>query len=59
VLEAPPAAGDVAPEALRRHNVLVHPGHFYDLPSDGCVVVSLLPEPTIFAKGIDLLTGLA
>jgi len=59
VLEAPPAAGDVATEALRRHNVLVHPGHFYDLPSDGSVVVSLLPEPMIFAKGVDLLTGLA
>jgi len=58
VLEAPPAAGDVATEALRRHNVLVHPGHFYDLPSDGSVVVSLLPEPMIFAKGVDLLTGL-
>jgi aspartate/methionine/tyrosine aminotransferase len=59
VLLVPPLAGDLALEALRKHNVLVHPGHFYNTPPDGSVVVGLLAEPAIFAKGIDLLTGLA
>jgi len=58
VLAAPPIAGDVALEVLRKHNVLVHPGHFYDLPHDDSVVVSLLPEPATFQKGIALFTGL-
>ena len=52
MLATPPSAGDLALTALREHNVLVHPGHFYDLPEDGSVVVSLLPEPAIFENGI-------
>ncbi|MGO8797328.1 MAG: pyridoxal phosphate-dependent aminotransferase [Candidatus Sulfotelmatobacter sp.] len=42
-------------ELLRRKSVLVHPGHFYDFPSDGSLVLSLItPEPE-FAEGIRLL----
>ena len=58
VLETPPVAGDLALEALRKHNVLVHPGHFYDMAQDDSVVVSLLPEPGIFEKGVACLTRL-
>jgi aspartate/methionine/tyrosine aminotransferase len=32
--------------------VLVHPGYFFDMPEAGTMVVSLLPEPTTFAVGI-------
>jgi len=39
-------------EALARHDVLVHPGHFYDLAPDGSVVVSLLPEPALFDEAM-------
>jgi hypothetical protein len=32
--------------------VIVHPGHFYDLEQDGAIVVSLIPEPEPFTKGL-------
>ena len=32
--------------------VIVHPGHFYDFPSDGYLVVSLICEAEKFADGI-------
>jgi aspartate/methionine/tyrosine aminotransferase len=32
--------------------VLVHPGFFFDLPSDGYLVLSLLPGPEVFADGV-------
>jgi len=32
--------------------VLVHPGHFYDFPSDGYLIVSLLTPPETFREGI-------
>jgi len=37
---------------LRKVNVLVHPGHFYDFPSDGYLVVSLITPPENFREGI-------
>ncbi|MGH9377783.1 MAG: pyridoxal phosphate-dependent aminotransferase [Terriglobia bacterium] len=37
---------------LREDGVLVHPGHFYDFPGEGHVVVSLLPRPEIFSEGV-------
>jgi aspartate/methionine/tyrosine aminotransferase len=52
VLAAPDRAGDLALEALAKHDVLVHPGHFYDIVPDGSVVVSLLPEPRLFEEAI-------
>jgi hypothetical protein len=32
--------------------VYVHPGHFYDFPSEGYVVVSLISPISEFAHGI-------
>jgi len=34
---------------LERHGVLVHPGYFFDFPSEAFLVLSLLPDPAIFA----------
>jgi aspartate/methionine/tyrosine aminotransferase len=36
---------------LRDAGVLVHPGHFFDLPGDGYLVLSLLPRPEAFRDG--------
>ena len=44
---------------LDEHGVLVQPGYFFDMPMDGCLLVSLLAEPSIFAEGLDRLTALA
>lgn len=38
---------------LEAHNVLVHPGYFFDFPSEAYLVLSLLPPPEVFAKGIE------
>jgi hypothetical protein len=43
---------DWAAELLAREQVLVHPGHFYDFPTDGHLVVSLLPPPEVFREGV-------
>jgi alanine-synthesizing transaminase len=43
---------DLAIELIRTKSVLVHPGHFYDFPSDGFVVVSLITAPDIFRQGL-------
>ncbi|MFZ0773085.1 MAG: pyridoxal phosphate-dependent aminotransferase [Candidatus Sulfotelmatobacter sp.] len=39
-------------DLLRRKSVLVHPGHFYDFPRDGYLVLSLIPTQDDFADGI-------
>jgi alanine-synthesizing transaminase len=39
-------------ELLRRESVLVHPGHFYDFPSDGYLVLSLIGPEGEFKEGI-------
>ncbi|HLO68100.1 MAG TPA: pyridoxal phosphate-dependent aminotransferase [Holophaga sp.] len=36
---------------LREADLLVHPGHFFDIPGDGHLVVSLLPQ--VFPDGIE------
>lgn len=43
---------DLAIELLRKSSVLVHPGHFYDFPNDGYLVLSLITPPEIFQEGI-------
>ena len=43
---------DQAIELIREMSVLVHPGHFYDFPSDGYLVVSLITPPGMFREGI-------
>ncbi len=44
---------DWAAELLVQEGVLVHPGHFYDFPSEGFLVVSLLPAQDVFADALD------
>lgn len=39
-------------DLLERHHVVVQPGYFYDFPSEAWLVVSLLVEPAVFARGI-------
>ena len=38
---------------LKQEAVLVHPGHFFDLPMEGFLALSLLPPPDAFRKGLD------
>ncbi len=45
-------------ELLRRKSVLVHPGHFYDFPSDGYLVLSLITPEAEFEEGIGRLLQL-
>jgi alanine-synthesizing transaminase len=42
---------DLAIEILNKTSVLVHPGHFYDFPSDGYLVISLITPPLDFREG--------
>lgn len=42
---------DLAIDLLRQSSVLVHPGHFYDFPSDGYLIISLLTQPHEFREG--------
>lgn len=46
---------DLAVELLARHNLYVHPGHFYDFPWEGHLVISLMTREDEFAAGIDAL----
>ena len=43
---------DWALDLLAKDGVLVHPGHFYDFPSEGFLVLSLLPAPEDFAEAL-------
>jgi aspartate/methionine/tyrosine aminotransferase len=43
---------ELAVALLRRKSVLVHPGHFYDFPSDGYLVLSLIGPEAEFAEAI-------
>jgi aspartate/methionine/tyrosine aminotransferase len=43
---------DLAIDLLRTSGVLVHPGHFYDFPSDGYLVLSLITPAGIFCEGV-------
>jgi alanine-synthesizing transaminase len=43
---------DLVIDLLRRASVLVHPGHFYDFPRDGYLVLSLITQPAQFREGI-------
>jgi alanine-synthesizing transaminase len=46
---------DLAVELLKEKNIYVHPGHFYDFPRDGFLIVSLIMQEREFAEGIRLL----
>jgi alanine-synthesizing transaminase len=43
---------ELAVDLVRRKSVLVHPGHFYDFPSDGYLVLSLITPGTEFAEAV-------
>ena len=43
---------DLAIRLLREKSVYLHPGHFYDFPGDGFMVISLITAERIFAEGI-------
>ena len=43
---------DLAIELLEKQSVLVHPGHFYDFPGDGYLVLSMLPTREDFRTGV-------
>ena len=40
-------------DLLAAEHVLVHPGYFFDFPHEAFVVVSLLPEPDVFADAFE------
>jgi aspartate/methionine/tyrosine aminotransferase len=46
---------DLAIDLLRKASVLVHPGHFYDFPRDGYLVLSLITPTEELREGIDRL----
>jgi alanine-synthesizing transaminase len=54
VLRVPVTRSDeeLAIELLREKSVLVHPGHFYDFPRDGYLVLSLITPNSDFAEGV-------
>jgi alanine-synthesizing transaminase len=57
VLRVPATRPDeeLAIELLERSGVYVHPGHFYDFPADGFLVVSLITREEEFRAGLTLL----
>lgn len=44
-----------AARMLKQSNVFVHPGHFFEIEQDSCIVVSLLPEEGEFSEGLSRL----
>jgi aspartate/methionine/tyrosine aminotransferase len=54
VLRVPVTRSDeeLAIELVREKLVMVHPGHFYDFPKDGYLVLSLITEREEFGEGI-------
>src|SRR5688500_1886836 len=39
-------------DLLEEHDVLVHPGYFFDFAREAFIVVSLLVEPSLFDRGV-------
>jgi hypothetical protein len=44
---------DLVTRLLEEDGVLVHPGYFFDFPREAYLVVSLLPPPEVFSRGVD------
>jgi alanine-synthesizing transaminase len=44
---------DLAIDLLRKTSVMVHPGHFFDFPRDGYLILSLLTPLAQFQEGIE------
>jgi alanine-synthesizing transaminase len=49
---------EVALDLLEKEGVYVHPGHFYDFPADGYLIVSLIGSEQEFGEGIRRLVSL-
>jgi alanine-synthesizing transaminase len=60
VVKVPMTGGDedLALELLNTSGVYIHPGHFYDFPGNGYLVVSLITPELQFATGIEALLAL-
>jgi alanine-synthesizing transaminase len=43
---------DLVLHLLQKHDVLVHPGYFFDFPREAYLVLSLLPPMEVFSEGI-------
>jgi alanine-synthesizing transaminase len=43
---------DLAIDLLTIHGIYVHPGHFYDFPTDGFLIVSLITPADDFDEGV-------
>ena len=41
---------------LKERNILVHPGYFFDFADDRTLILSLLPKPENFLKGVNAMT---
>jgi aspartate/methionine/tyrosine aminotransferase len=52
IMETAQEAEALALELLQKHNVLIHPGYFYDFKGRQVLVLSLLTHPQVFAAGI-------
>jgi aspartate/methionine/tyrosine aminotransferase len=39
-------------ELLHQQNILVYPGHFFDMEQKSCIVLSLLPSSELFASSL-------
>ena len=50
---------DLAIELLKKHDVYLHPGHFYDFPGEGYLVVSLITQEQDFSEGLRRLLSAA
>ena len=44
-------------DLLEGQDLLVHPGHFFEFPHEAFLVLSLLPEPSLFDEGVRRLEG--
>jgi aspartate/methionine/tyrosine aminotransferase len=49
---------EVALDLLEKEGVYVHPGHFYDFPADGYLIVSLIGSEQEFGEGIRRLVSI-
>lgn len=55
VVRVPATASEeeIVLDLLDARDVIVHPGFFFDFPSEAYLVVSLLPSPAVFRAGIE------
>ena len=59
VVQVPAVAPEdtIVVDLLEETGVLVHPGYFFDFEREAFLILSLLPEPSVFAAGTQALFG--